>query len=222
MPTRMLPSLAIAKAMPRNIDVLVVGLHDQGIQDLPDAMDKAFTKRFGISVNEMATSLGAKASADSKRTLPAPGDGPRIVVVGLGSDQPSREDLRRAAGAGVGHAASLADRDNITVAVSLGTADSDQLAAVAEGALLGSYQYEPISAAQNSNGKIAAITLIHANAVKDSAITSTAEIVVGAVVTAREWVNIPANLLYPESFAEQVRPWCATARLRSTYWMRLR
>jgi leucyl aminopeptidase len=204
-PTRMLPSLAIAKAMPRNIDVLVVGLHSQGIQDLPEAIGKAFSKRFGVSVSEMAISLGAKASADTKRTLPAPGDGPRIVVVGLGSDQPSTEDLRRAAGAGVRHAASLADHDNITVAVSLGTADSDQLAAVAEGALLGSYHYEPISAAQNSNGKVAAITLVHSNAVKDAAIASAAEIVVRAVVTAREWVNIPANLLYPESFAEQVR-----------------
>jgi leucyl aminopeptidase len=89
--------------------------------------------------------------------------------------------------------------------VSLGTADSDQLSAVAEGALLGSYQYQPISAAPGNGGKIAAITVVHASAVKDAAITSAAQIVAQAVVTVREWVNIPANLLYPESFAEQVR-----------------
>jgi leucyl aminopeptidase len=203
-PTRMLPSLTIAKAVPRNVDVLVVGLVDGGTREVPDGIARAFTKRFGVSIAEMANSLGAKSSADSKRTLPAAGDGPRIVVVGLGSDQPSPEDLRRAAGAGVRHAASLAENDNLTVAVSLGTADGDQLSAVAEGSLLGSYRYEPISAA-TGNGKIQAITVLHANAVKDAEITSAAEIVVQAVSTAREWVNIPANLLYPESFAEQVR-----------------
>jgi leucyl aminopeptidase len=205
MPTRMLPSLAIAKAMPRNVDVLVVGLGDAGLRDVPETVAKPFTKRFGVSAGQMATSLGAKSSADSKRTLPAAGDGPRIVVVGIGSDQPSAEDLRRAAGAGVRHAASLADGGNLTVAVSLGTIDSDQLAAVAEGALLGSYQYEPISAAPDTDGKIAAITVVHANPVNDAAIASAAEIVVRAVVTVREWVNLPSNLLYPESFAEQAR-----------------
>jgi leucyl aminopeptidase len=204
-PTRMLPSLAIAKAMPRNVDVLVVGLSDAGLRDVPEIVAKAFTKRFGLSVGEMATSLGAKSNADSKRTLPAAGDGPRIVVVGIGSHQPSAEDLRRAAGVGIRHAASLADGGNLTVAVSLGTVDSDQLAAVAEGALLGSYQYEPISAAPDTDSKIAAITVVHANPVKDAAIASAAEIVVQAVLTVREWVNLPANLLYPESFAEQAR-----------------
>jgi leucyl aminopeptidase len=203
--TRMLPSLAIAKTVPRNVDVLVVGLADGGIREVPNSLARAFTKRFGVSISEMATSLGAKSSADTERTLPAAGDVPRIVVAGLGSDQPTTEDLRRAAGAGVRHAASLADGDNLTVAVSLGSADSDQLAAVAEGGLLGSYQYQPISTAPDNRGRIEAITVVHANAAKDTAITSAAEIVAQAVVTVREWVNIPANLLYPESFAEEVR-----------------
>ena len=205
MPTQMLPTLAIAKSVPRNVDVLVVGLGDGGIREVPDAIARAFTKRFGVLVSEMAASLGAKSSADMSQTLPAAGDGPRIVVVGLGSDQPSPEDLRRAAGAAVRHAASLADNDNLTVAVSLGTADSDGLTAVAEGALLGSYQYQPISAAPSNGGRIAAVTVVHTSAAKDAAITSAAQIAVQAVVTVREWVNLPANLLYPESFAEQVR-----------------
>jgi leucyl aminopeptidase len=204
-PTRILPSLTTAKAVPRNVDVLVVGLSDGGIRDVPEPINRAFSKRFGMSVAEMAISLGAKPSPDTERALPAAGDAPRIVVVGLESSQPNAENLRRAAGAGVRHATSLANSDSLTVAVSLGTADSDQLAAVAEGALLGSYRYQPISAAANNAGKIAAITVVHGNAVKDAAITSAADIVAQAVVTVREWVNIPANMLYPESFAEQVR-----------------
>ncbi len=160
MPTRMLPSLAVAKSVPRNADVLVVGMSEAGVREVPEAIARAFAKRFGISVGEMAVSLGAKPNADSKRTLPAAGSGPRIVVVGLGSEHPN-EDLRRAAGSGVRHAASLAENGSLSVAVSLGTAGSEQLAAVAEGALLGSYDYEPISAEPATGSTVDAITVIH-------------------------------------------------------------
>jgi leucyl aminopeptidase len=203
-PTRMLPPLAVAKSVPRNADVLVVGMSEAGVRDVPDAIARAFTKRFGVSVEEMAVSLGAKADADSKRTLPAAGGGPRIVVVGLGSERPN-EDLRRAAGAGVRQAASLAQNAGISVAVSLGTASSEQLTAVAEGALLGSYDYEPISTEPAKGGAVEAITVVQQSNGKGADITAAAKIVAQAVVTVRDWVNAPANLLYPESFAEQVR-----------------
>ncbi|HEX6757773.1 MAG TPA: leucyl aminopeptidase [Propionibacteriaceae bacterium] len=205
MPTRMLPSLAIAKSVPRNADVLVVGMSETGVREVPEAVARAFEKRFGVSVGEMATSLGAKTNADSKRTLPAAGDGPRIVVVGFDSEQPNAEDLRRAAGAGVRHAASLVGIGSLSVAVSLGTAGPEQLVAVAEGALLGSYDYEPISAEPATGGTVGAITVINSSEVKAADVVTATHIVAQAVVTVRELVNIPANLLYPESFAEQVR-----------------
>ena len=205
MPARMLPPLVIAKSVPRNADVLVVGMSETGVREVPDAIARAFAKRFGISVREMATSLGAKASADSKRTLPAAADGPRIVVVGLESEQPSAEDLRRAAGAGVRHAASLTESGGLSLAVSLGPASPEQLTAVAEGALLGTYNYEPISAEPDKSGAVEAITVINSGDVKDADTADIAKTVAQAVVTVRELVNIPANLLYPESFADQVR-----------------
>jgi leucyl aminopeptidase len=201
--TRMLPPLAVAKSVPRNADVLVVAMNEAGLREVPEAIARAFTKRFGVSVEEMAVSLGAKAGADTKRTLPAAGRGPRIVVVGLGSEQ-RNEDLRRAAGAGVRHAASLAENGGLSVAVSLGTAGSEQLAAVAEGALLGSYNYEPISAEPAKGGAVDTITVIQPDDGKGADIAA-AKIVAQAVVTVRDWVNTPANLLYPESFAEQAR-----------------
>jgi leucyl aminopeptidase len=204
-PAQMLPPLTIAKSVPRHADVLVVGMSETGVREVPEAMARAFAKRFGVSVAEMATSLGAKANADSKRTLPAAGDGPRIVIVGLESEQPSAEDLRRAAGAGVRHAGSLTETGGLSVAVSLGIASSEQLAAVAEGALLGSYNYEPISAEPVRGSAVEAITVINSGDVKDADTAASAKTVAQAVVTVRELVNIPANLLYPESFAEQVR-----------------
>ena len=205
MPARMLPPLTIAKSIPRNTDVLVVGMSETGVREVPEAIVRAFAKRFGVSVAEMAISLGAKSSADSKRTLPAAGDGPRIVVVGLESVEPSAEDLRRAAGVGVRHAASLSETGGLSVAVSLGIASSEQLAAVAEGALLGSYNYEPISAEPARGGTVEAITVINSGDVKDTDTAASAKTVAQGVVTVRELVNIPGNLLYPESFAEQVR-----------------
>jgi leucyl aminopeptidase len=204
-PTRMLPPLAIAKSVPRNADVLVVGMSEAGVREVPEAIARAFAKRFGLSVGEMATSLGAKATADSKRTLPAAGDGPRIVVVGLDSEQPNAEDLRHAAGAGVRHAATLRETGSLSVAVSLGTANPEQLAAAGEGALLGSYTYEPISAEPAKGGTVDAITVIHASDGKAADLATATQIVAQAVVSVRELVNIPANLLHPESFAEQVR-----------------
>ncbi len=108
MPIPPLPSLTVARALPRSLDVLVVGYTGEGLRELPSAVASAFSKRFGTSPVEMAVALGAKPGDDHFVTLPAVADGPRIVVVGLESAQPTAEDLRRSAGAGVRHAATMA------------------------------------------------------------------------------------------------------------------
>ena len=167
MPTRMLPPLAVAKGVPRNADVLVVGMSEAGRTGSARSNCAARSRNASACPSgEMAASLGAKASADSKRTLPAAGR--RTADRGRGSRirAAETEDLRRAAGAGVRHAASLAENGGLSVAVSLGTAGPEQLAAVAEGALLGSYDYEPISAEPAKGGTVGAITVIHSSDVK--------------------------------------------------------
>ncbi|HZA05437.1 MAG TPA: leucyl aminopeptidase [Propionibacteriaceae bacterium] len=205
MPIAPLPSLTVARALPRNPDVLVVGYTGEGLREMPSAVASAFTKRFGSTPGQMAAALGAKQGDDHFVTLPAAGDGPRIVVVGLESAQPTPEDLRRAAGAGVRHAAEMADSSRLAVAVALGSTDPVEAQAVAEGALLGSYRYSPISGKADDDGSVSTITVVHEAREKLDGIAAAAEIVARAVVTAREWVNIPANLLFPSSFADQVR-----------------
>ncbi len=201
MPIPPLPSLAIAKAVPRSIDLLVVGLGDSGLREVPEAVDRAFSKRFGVRVAEMATALGATTSAGSCRTLPAAGDGPRILVIGLGPGEPTPEGLRRAAGEGVRHAAGLAGETTLSVAIAFGTSEPEQAQAVAEGAALGGYHYAPITAKIPVRSGVDAVTVVH----HGSGDVAGAAIVAGAVAVARDWVNVPANLLYPETFAEQVR-----------------
>ncbi len=198
-----LPALALSKAVPRRVDVLVVGIDESGLRGVPEAQDAAYSKRFGMSIAEMAESVGAKPAAGSRRTLPAAGDGPQVVVVGMGpSAEPTPEDLRRAAGAGIRQAASMANGP-ISVAVALGTSSTTEASAVAEGALLGSYRFAPISTAAPAPGSIATITVVHAGSTRGSEVVGAAQTLARAVVQAREWVNTPANLLYPESFAAQ-------------------
>jgi len=54
---------------------------------------------------------------------------------------------------------------------------------------------------------------VHTSRDKLDGIAGTAETVASAVVMAREWVNIPANLLYPSSFADQVRELVSRSRI---------
>ncbi|HET9871665.1 MAG TPA: leucyl aminopeptidase [Propionibacteriaceae bacterium] len=215
MPASTLPQLSLVRALGRNADVLVVGLTDSGLVGVPDSIDKAYRKRNGVGVAETATTVGAKPSAGSVSVLPAAGDGPRLVIVGLGGDSPTPEDLRRAAGAGVRRAAALAGGTALSVAVSLGGDEPEVVHAVAEGALLGSYSYVPVSSSPTPQ-KIDQIWVVCPEAPSKSELSlaiQTATTVAQAVAVARDWVNLPPNLLYPESFAEQARALVKDARI---------
>jgi len=206
-PILVVPSLALAKAVDRSSDVLVVGLSADGLVGVPEGLDKAYAKRYGAGVAAMATALGAKAAAGTTRTLPATPEGQRVLVVGLGDGVPTPDSLRRAAGVGVRESAALAENTTLSVTVSLGTTEPETLQAVAEGALLGSYSYARVSAVPPGPHGVDAVTvLVPAELAREGAeVAAQARAVATAVLTVREWVNIPPNLLYPESFAEEVR-----------------
>ena len=89
----------------------------------------------------------------------------------------------------------------ISVAVALGTSSTAEASAVAEGALLGSYRFTPVSTAAAAAGSIETITVVHAGSTRGVEVVGPAQTLARAVVQARDWVNTPANLLYPESFA---------------------
>jgi len=216
-PTPPLPPLTVSASLPRSVDVLVVGLAPSGLRGLPEGVDKDFRRRYGMSVAEMADSLGAKQSAGSRRTLPA-ADGSRLMVVGLGDQEPGSEDLRRAAGSAARDAATLAkDGKAVSVAVGFGTSTVEELEAVAEGALIGGYRYTPVSSTRDRTERpVSSLTVLHAGTTRldDGAdVTAVAPTVAAAVLTAREWVNTPPNLLYPESFADEVKALVKDAKI---------
>jgi leucyl aminopeptidase len=194
--------------------VLVVGLNSGGAVGVPDALDQTYVTALGSRVADLAALLGAKSKAGASALLPPVGGGPRLVVVGLGDGDTTPEDLRRAAGVGVREAAGLAEVA-LSVAVSLGAEEPEELQAVAEGALLGTYSYAPISSTPPTP-TVDTITVVKPGVARsgpDHDVLGVASTVARAVLTAREWVNVPPNLLYPESFADEARALVKDARI---------
>ena len=69
MPTRILPSLAIAKSIPRNADVLVVGMTETDVREVPEALARAFAKRFGGGGHAKASGAMLPGTLDQVRDL---------------------------------------------------------------------------------------------------------------------------------------------------------
>lgn len=209
-----LPPLTLAPTAPKDADVVVVGLVEASgsplLVGLTDELDRGFTKRFGRSVLDVALSLGAKSAVGT--TVLVPGESGRIAVVGVGDVDVSPERARRAAGSAVRAVAPLADGTPLRVALSLDPVEPDVVKGAAEGALLGAYSYVKASATPAAPA-IGALTLVARPSARTKDAVAMAEIVATAVCRAREWVNTPANELYPESFAEQARTLAREARL---------
>lgn len=215
MPVPSLPTLTVAKVPDKSASVLVVGYGPDGVVGAPSALDKEYGKRLGQSISELAASVGIKTDSGHTRTLPAVGGWPVVIVVGLGDGSPAPEDLRQAAGAGVRQAAKQGGGE-ARVSVAFGADEPETVQAVAEGALLGSYRYQPVSGKDDKPAAIAALTVITPLAGRRTAVThavESARVVAAAVVAAREWVNIPPNLLFPASFAEEAAAYLKSSKV---------
>ncbi|GAB3923981.1 putative cytosol aminopeptidase [Microlunatus endophyticus] len=214
MPAPLLPSAALARSVSRSTAVVIAGLNAHGVVGVPDQVGTSYRKKLGTAVGELAESMGASAKPLATTVLPRVG-GTSLVLVGLGdkaSDDLSEEELRAAAGAGV-RAASGLELSEASVAVSFGSSEPGALRATMEGALLGSYTFGALTSAAVPTPKIATITVISRSTGKQQvAAVEAAEIVAAAVIADREWINQPANLLYPESFADDVRDYAAAAK----------
>lgn len=208
-----LPSVTLANAVGKDPGVLVIGLaetsNDQVLIGFPDDQAKAYVKAIGRELAEVALSVGG-GSKNGKTALVAGPSGQRILVVGLGPIDVTAEQVRRAVGSAVRAVAGLEGSNAVTI--SLETSEPGVIKGAVEGALLGAYSYrEPSS--------ISAITLVSANRKPEAKqalelAVSTAK----AVATARDWVNLPANQLYPETFAEAIRTLAKASKLDVEVW----
>lgn len=219
MPPTPLPSVSLASAPGRDIEVLVVGLAQTSGTDVlvgvPDDLATTLAKTYGRSLAEVVTELGGSSKNSEAVVLPGPGH-KRIIVVGLGDIDVSPEQVRRAAGAGLRLALGLKASRPLQVAVSLDTIEPQIIKGAVEGALLGSYSYR-LPAGKPGIGGIQLVTGSHRKAEARHALdlgVATAT----AVCRARTWVNLPANDLYPESFADEIVKLAKVAKLAVDVW----
>ena len=213
MVSSLLPPLSLVTSVNADADVLVVGLAEasQGplLVGVPDALAQRVQQVQGASLLDVALSLGAKTKIGSTVVVPAPGV--RLVVTGVGDIDVTPDAIRRAAGNGVRAAASLAGDAAVKVTVSLDAVEPEVVQGAVEGALLGAHRPQRVSA-QATPAPIASLALVSTGRTAKAAARD-AEIVAQAVARARDWVNQPANALYPETFAEQARAVARDGRL---------
>jgi leucyl aminopeptidase len=214
-PAPRLPQTAIARSFPRSADVLVAGLGPDGAIGVPDPVANSFKKKYSATPGELAAATGASGKPLATTVLAGPG-GVRLILVGLG-DGPAEdltpEQLRGAAGAGI-RAASQLKVSAAEIGIGFGRTEPEALRAITEGALLGSYKFQQLTTGQVPEPKINTITVISRSTGKAQlAAVESAEAVAAAVIANRDWVNQPANLLYPETFADDVRSYVTGTKI---------
>ena len=213
-----LPAISLAGSAGKS-DVLVVGLAQTADAEvligLPEDDAAALVKAFGRPLSEVVRGLGGSAKNSDTVLLPGLGT-QRLIVVGVGDIDVSPEQVRRAAGSALRVASGLKSERPLSVAVSLDAIEPQVVKGAVEGALLGSYRYRE-SAGKPGVGSIAVVT---ANARKPESrhALDLGVITATAVARARTWVNLPANELYPETFADQIAKLAKGSKLNVEVW----
>ena len=161
--------------------VVAPGLEAAGVDELSATLEAVGAK----------TTLGATCRVPAPASLPATS----VLAVGLGGADDTLDDerLRRAAGA--------AGRACRGLGVALLALDADRPEVVAVGAGLGSYRVAKVSSA--SDAADAANDVLRVLASDAEAAVERAAVIVECVCLARDLVNTPPNLLYPDSFAQR-------------------
>ncbi|MFK5583977.1 MULTISPECIES: leucyl aminopeptidase [unclassified Serinicoccus] len=169
---------------------------------------------------ETLAALGAEGGADEiTRVAGVEGVAASVVVVvGVASSGPAprSEQLRRAAGIA---ARALAGRSSAVLA--LGQQDRAQAQAVAEGAVLGAYSFDQqhgVGKAESAKAPLASVTVVGVDEKEAGAAGGEVDALASAVCYARDLVNTPPNLLYPETFADSVLERAAGTGVEVEVW----
>lgn len=184
--------------------VLAVGKGANG----PELLAAPLTPAAIASLKATLPALGVTGAADQVVRLPGlPETGATtLVLAGVGKTsgtEPSDEALRRASGAAIRQLAGLKH-----VAFALPAKTVGQIAAIAEGAALGAYQYASLHTNTESRKDPVAKVTIHSTLAKDPELAAALEraaIISQAVNATRTLVNEPPSKLFPATFAEAAK-----------------
>ncbi|MDQ0028888.1 leucyl aminopeptidase [Arthrobacter bambusae] len=205
------------KKAPSDALVIAVGQGEDGPVLLGNPLGAKAAETLAASLGL----LGITGAADQVHRLPGlPETGSGVLVlagVGKVADDAllAEETLRRTAGSAVRQLAGLS-----SVTLALPTASLADVAAVAEGAVLGSYSYTEHRSSKDGLKDPVGKVLIHtAFDSKDVQPALDRALLVGRAVNAtRTLVNQPPSHLYPESFAEAAKELSKGLPVKVTVW----
>jgi leucyl aminopeptidase len=219
------PTLTLADGDPAEqaVDAVVIGIYRNESDDrvpllLADGAESLAASFEGRLVETLVL-LGATGSAGEVTKLATLGaiTAPLVVAVGLGPEPagalPTAETLRRAAGAA---ARALAGTGSVLFALPVGEEPRGSLRALAEGALIGAYQFTGYKTTKEPRKDPVRAVTLHVPDAADRAVraeTKRAPVVARAVARTRDWVNTPPNDLRPPGFADAVAAAGAAAGL---------
>ncbi|MFC8303770.1 leucyl aminopeptidase [Specibacter sp. NPDC057265] len=184
--------------------VIAVGKGEDG----PVIVDAPLGNAAVATLKASLSALGVSGAADQVVRLPGlPESGAKVLVLlGIGAvkgAQPTEEALRRGAGAAIRQLSGLHH-----VVFSLPTTTVGQVAAIAEGAALGAYQYASLHTDLKGRREPVTKVTIHSTLAKDPELAAALEraaVLAQAVNATRTLVNEPPSKLYPATFAEAAK-----------------
>lgn len=185
-----------------------------GVAPGPDGPRLVGVEGFGELVPALAA-LGATGAVDTLLRVPSSVRAGVLVLVGLGSTEPSDSVLRAAAGSAVRSLAGVA-----SVALALPDGPDGTAAAAAEGAALGSYAFSAFrgSTADSVKAPVEHVVVLVSDDSADASVLEHALVVARAVASVKDLVNTPPSHLYPQTMAEAVEEGVAGLPLEVTVW----
>lgn len=184
------------------VDALVVAVAStpEGVTVLGDALPE----RLRDEVTSAARALGVTGEADTLHRFPSGGavKAPVVALVGVGDQSRGlgAETLRRAAGAAARGLTGVR-----TVGLALPADDAAQVAAVAEGALLGAYAFTRYRTPQARVPEVFELVTPHARDAACRRAVERATVLAAAVHGTRDLVNAAPVDLFPAAFTDAAR-----------------
>ncbi|KAB1502468.1 leucyl aminopeptidase [Corynebacterium sp. 320] len=206
-------------------DVLIVPVfHGENGLELAGSLGGAWGRGLEITLWKLLVSLGAQGTPGEVTTVPAasifshddeseeasadstkePSPFTTIIAIGLGdSDELTAETIREGAGTAIRAVQRTKDQEPASVVSMLGIFDPE---AAVIGHALGAYTYAGFKEAKPSVATVSVVTP-PATEEDNSAdeLLQHARVLVDSVALARDLVNAPANVLYPESYAAFIK-----------------
>jgi leucyl aminopeptidase len=195
-------TLASSAAARTTAEALVVGVRPRDGHGVEVVGDPAVVDaELAAALEASLVALGARGSVGELTRLPGVGTkAPVVLAVGLGAGTPDADALRDAAAV-----AARALTGTRSAAFALPAADTAEVGAVAEGALLGAYSFRRYKTSTAAHEEPLQKVKVLSSAARSSSAkqaATRATVVAEAVHRARHWVNTAPSDLTPASFAD--------------------